>query len=144
MFWLHFAALVCGGALAASGFIVARKPEAKELLGKLAPYQGGIGVAMLVAGVLNTVDGALGGSLKIMEFSMLLGLTILSTVVCELLVGFLLGFGLIAAWIPGEGAAEVKMLSLQKKLAAISAPLGLVAMGTGVLSLLYHLSILKP
>ena len=144
MFWLHFAALVCGGALAASGFIISKKPEAKELLGKLAPYQGGIGVAMLVAGVLNVVDGAFGASLQIMKISMLFGITLLSMVTCELLVGFLLGFGLIAAWIPGEGAAEQKGVELQKKLATISAPLGGIAMITGVLALLYQLNILKP
>jgi hypothetical protein len=144
MFWLHFAALLCGGALAASGFIIARKPEAKDLLGKLAPYQGGIGVAMLASGVWNLIDGTFGIALKAMEYSMLLGLTLLSMVLCELLVGFLLGFGLIAAWIPGEGAAEVKMLNLQKKLATISAPLGLVAMATAVLALLYQLKILSP
>ena len=143
MFWFHFAALLCGGALAASGFIIAKKPEAKELLGKLAPYQGGIGVAMLVAGILNIVDGAIGGSFAIMEFSMLFGITILSMVVCEVLVGFLLGFGLIASWIPGEGAAEQKGIELQKKLTNISAPLGLVAMVTGVLALLYELKILS-
>jgi hypothetical protein len=144
MFWLHFAALVCGGALAASGFIISKKPEAKDLLAKLAPYQGGIGVAMLVAGVLHIVDGAIGGSFAMMKFSMLAGITLLSMVVCEVLVGFLLGFGLIATWIPGEGAAEQKGVELQKKLTNIQAPLGLVAMATGLLALLYQLSILKP
>ena len=38
-----FAALLVLGVVCASNLIIARKPDAKELIGKIAPYQGWIG-----------------------------------------------------------------------------------------------------
>ena len=142
MFWLHFFLLLLGGSLAASKFIIARKPSASALILKIAPFQGAIGVAMLVAGIINIFDGAIGGGLDALGFSVLLGLTILSTVFSEVVVGFLLGFGLIAKWIPGEGSAEQKGLAIQKKLVAVEAPLGIIAMVTAVFWLLFRIGVL--
>jgi len=53
IFLLNIIALAAGGILAASGFIVAQKPNAKELIDKLVPFQVTIGVAMLVLGLVN-------------------------------------------------------------------------------------------
>ncbi len=39
---------ILGGLIAASGLIVAKKPNAKELLDKLTPYQGCVGFPFLV------------------------------------------------------------------------------------------------
>ena len=38
---------IAGGLLAASNLIIARKPNAKDLIDKLTPYQGWIGIVML-------------------------------------------------------------------------------------------------
>ena len=43
---------IVGGLIAASSFLITKKPDAKELFEKLAPYQGFVGVGMLVLGVL--------------------------------------------------------------------------------------------
>ena len=105
-----------------------------------------IGHFVVISTVLNVVQKTLSMLLLLIDDAIhtRLGLTLLLTVICELLVGFLLGFGLIATWIPGEGAAETKMLELQKKLALINTPLGFVSIVTGILLLLYQLKILKP
>jgi hypothetical protein len=79
-----------------------------------------------------------------LRFSLLLGVTLISAVVCELVVGFLLGFGLIAKLLPGDGSAGQKGLSLQHKLARWQVPLGLVALATALLLILYRLHILSP
>src|SRR5215468_2213849 len=42
---------IAGGILAASALIIARKPNAKELIDKLTPYQGWIGVVMFGWGI---------------------------------------------------------------------------------------------
>lgn len=42
---------IAGGTIASSGFIIGRRPNAKELIEKLTPYQGSIGIVMLVCGV---------------------------------------------------------------------------------------------
>jgi hypothetical protein len=125
---------VAGGLLAASAFIIAKKPEAKDMLAKLAPYQGGIGVAMFGLGIYNALD--------IMDYIdaigtlPFLGITALLTIFSLVVVGFLLGFNLIAQWIPGEGAAEKKGAAIQAKLATFSAPLGFVSIVAGVLCLI--------
>lgn len=49
---------IAGGILAASALIVARKPNAQQLIDKLTPYTGWIGIVMFcwgVYGVLNVV-----------------------------------------------------------------------------------------
>lgn len=134
MGWIFgIVAPIVGGSIAASSFIVSRKPDADEVLKKLAPYQGGIGVSMLVVGLWSALRsiGSFGLFLRSLP-----GMVSLATIVLLVLVGFLLGFGLIASWIPGEGEAEQKGLELQKKLATYNAPLGLAAIGCGIYNLL--------
>src|SRR5574342_1182562 len=46
---------IVGGILAASGFIISKKPNAKELIDKLVPYQGWVGVVMLGWGVWELI-----------------------------------------------------------------------------------------
>ena len=40
--------MILGGALGAAGFIVSKKPNAKELIDKLTPFGGFIGIGLLV------------------------------------------------------------------------------------------------
>src|SRR6266568_6355155 len=87
---------IAGGILAASALIIARKPNAKDLIDKLTPYQGWIGVVMFGWGIWE-----LFGVLRFMSLlSVRPGLWTfwLATGVADLLVGFLLGFGLITKW----------------------------------------------
>ena len=46
---------ILGGLIAASSLIVSKKPNAKELLDKLAPFQGIIGVILLVSSILGVL-----------------------------------------------------------------------------------------
>src|SRR5688500_18694499 len=102
-------AVIIGGILAASGWIVSKKPNAKELIDKIVPFQGFIGVGLLAWGIYDLI--------RTVEFwgpflkhAMMLGIALIGYVLSEIVLGFLLGFGLIAKWIPGEGAAETKAL----------------------------------
>jgi len=52
---LNAIAVLLGGVLAISGLIIAKKPDAKQLIDKLSPYQAMIGVAMVFLGVINFV-----------------------------------------------------------------------------------------
>jgi hypothetical protein len=142
MEWLHVTGLIVGGVLAAASFIVSKKPDAEKLIGKIRPYQGFVGVALLALGVFSIIDGALGAAFDILSVKVLLGLTILSIVVCELLLGFLLGMPLIARWIPGESSAETRALELNKKLGVYQVTIGFVALATVLLWLLYRFEIL--
>lgn len=142
MEWIHLSALLVGGILAAASFIVSKKPDAEKLIGKIRPYQGFVGVGLLAMGVWNIVDGALGVGFHLMKFKVLLGLTLISFVMCELLLGFLLGMPLIAKWIPGESDAETKAVELSKKLGVYQVTIGFVAIATVLLWLLYRFRVL--
>ncbi len=142
MEWIHLSALLVGGVLATASFIVSKKPDAERLIGKIRPYQGFVGVGLLAMGVWLIVDGALGVGVDRMSFNVLQGLTLISFVVCELLLGFLLGMPLIAQWIPGESSAETKALELSKKLGVYQVTIGFVAIATVLIWLLYRFQVL--
>ena len=44
--------LILGGAVACSGLIVAKKPDAERLLAKIAPFQALIGLALMGLGII--------------------------------------------------------------------------------------------
>ncbi len=123
---------ILGGILAASGFIIARKPNAKELIDKIVPYQGWIGVVMFFWGVWEVISSVLG-----MGLLAIAPLTWIFWVLCgvaDLLVGFILGFALISKWtMSGNEAALKKGQDLREKLVKIQVPLGFMAIVMGAL-----------
>lgn len=121
---------IAGGILAASGFFIKRAPNAQQLIDKLAPYQGWIGVVMFGWGVWETISSVLGISLLSSHpltwvFWMLSG-------VADLLVGFLLGFGLITHYALSKNPiAMAKGQRIRTTLVSVQAPLGLLAVVMG-------------
>ena len=117
---------ILGGILAASSFIVAKKPDAREFIGKLAPYQGGIGIAMIVIGIFGILN-------LISHFT----LFILVKAVVDLGLGFLLGFSLLNRWFLSK---DVDMLrkaeDLKMKLVKYEVTGGIIAIIVGTLRLL--------
>ena len=134
--WLIYFTIIpiLGGLLAASGFILSKRPDAKQYLDKIAPYQGFIGLAMFADGLINLTN--------LFHLSIWTGLskiTILILVPSLILVGFLLGFSMAAKYLfrgGGSAVAQQKAANIQKKLAAYSAPLGFASIVGGVLFLI--------
>lgn len=132
-------AVIVGSLIALSGFIIAKKPSSKQLFEKMAPYQGFLGVALLVLGIwgfLRTI-GHWGDFLR--YYPLLLALGIIACVISEVIIGFCLGFGVIAKWLPGESGAEKKGLEIQRQLLGFSMPIGVVGLLSGVIVLYYFL-----
>ncbi len=145
--WLLYYVVIpiAGGLLAASGFILSKKPDAKKYLDMLAPYQGFIGIAMFADGILNISDLLHVGAY--LSLSKIIGVTILIVVPSLLLVGLLLRFSLAAKYLfrgGGGQAAQEKAGQIQAKLATFSAPLGFASIIGGFMCLLMYLNILKP
>jgi hypothetical protein len=136
-------AVIVASVVALSSFVIAKKPEAKGLFEKIQPYQGFLGVFLLAWGIYDLLRYVLlgfeGSSMSLfsifLEVDKLAAFTLLGYVASAILLGFLLGFGLIAKWIPGEGAAEKKGLEIQEKLLGYSLPIGLIGLISAILFL---------
>jgi hypothetical protein len=117
------------GILGASSLIIARKPDAKEMIAKLAPYQGWIGAVSALWGVWGVISAVLG--LSLLGVKPLLWITILADAVIQLALGLLLGVGVLKTFIKNP-EANAKMDQTITKLAPYQGTLGLVAIGVGI------------
>ncbi len=120
------------GVLGASNLIISRKPDAKELIAKVAPYQGWIGAVSAVWGVWIVISailnlGWLGGGF----WSMIWWITYLADGVVQLALGLLLGVGVFKTFVKQPEAVQ-RMDELVAKLAPFQGTIGLVAIGLGV------------
>jgi hypothetical protein len=126
MWIVTVAILFCGGVLAATSLIVSRKPSAKELIDKLVPYQGFIGVAMFVWGIYDVIH--MFSALKLISLIPVTVIVVVVGSVTELVLGFLLGFGLITKYALSKNEqAKEKGQRIRGKLVVFQAPLGICA-----------------
>ena len=125
---MHYG-LVILGILGASNLIIARQPKAKELIGKIAPYQGWIGASSALWGIYLVVINVLGIS-SLLKAPVSGALTLGGSVVMAAL-GLLLGIGVLKTFIKQPQAVE-KMDALATRLAPKQGLLGLVAIGVGI------------
>ncbi len=139
MGYLWSVILILGGILGCAGLIVAKKPDAKELIGKLQPFQAAIGVALLIFGVINLLNAI--RLLSAVGQWPVLVITAFAAVVSAIVLGIMFGMPMVAK-LSASGAAKGEELG--KKLAPYQTLFGLVAMGSGLVFLLFTLGILKP
>jgi hypothetical protein len=120
---------ILGGVIAASSYIVSKKANAKELIDKLIPYQGWIGVVLLFWSIKNV--------LRLLNYFN--GYTLLFAV-AQFIVGFLLAYGLLSQYLfkNSEEAIE-KGQQLRVKLIQYQVPAGVGLIILGVLRLIQWL-----
>jgi hypothetical protein len=126
--------LIAGGLLAASTIIVARRPDAQQVINRLVPFQAMIGVALLALGIINAIRLLSSGGLRGLSAVPFFSASLLSMLGCSILLGFLFGMPLISRLIPGNSSAEQKAAEFAQKIAAFQIVLGLLGI---VASLLY-------
>ena len=133
-------ALIVAGILAASAFIISKAPNAKQLIDKIAPIQGFLGVGLLVVGIIDLIRliPKIDEVNRAAETYMIWVLGIYAGVASAVLLGFFLGMPLIAKWIPGESPVEQRAMEMQKKVGAYQTLLGFVGIGAAVVLLYYY------
>jgi hypothetical protein len=147
--------IVCG-ALAASGFIIQRKPDARELFDKLAPYQGTMGVILVLWSTWSLFDAlryftgetgrtvrrlAAAGLLNAGKFSFAAWTEMISGFV-GVTLGFLLAYALINKYALSRSAAAAERGAVvQSKLVSIQAPLGAAGIVCGVLLMIAKINL---
>ncbi len=117
------------GVLGASSIIVARRPDAKEMIGKLAPFQGWIGAISAIWGVWMVISSVL--SIGWLAYAPIYWATFLASGVLQLCLGLLLGVGIFKQFVKDPTANE-KMDQTITKLAPYQGTLGLIAIGVGI------------
>jgi hypothetical protein len=121
--------LILLGVLGAANLIIARKPDAKEIIVKLAPYQGWIGAVSVLCAIWQIIGTFLNlGLLSALPF---MWVTFAATAVLQLVLGLLLGVGVLKTFTKSP-EAHARMDETIRKVAPYQGTLGLVAIGTGV------------
>jgi len=123
---------IVGGILASSSLIIAKKPNAKELIDKLTPFQGWIGLILAFWGLWGAIQLVLNiGHIGVVW---IIGLAIC---VVEFAVGFVLGFGLISKYfLERSEVAKEKGQKLRLKLVNYQVPGGIILIILGILSII--------
>lgn len=136
--WITVIATIVGGLLAVPGLMVGKNPQAKELLDKIAPFQGIIGIVLFFWGLVFLIARPLSyfGMINILP---VLWITMFLLYLVQILLGFLLGFGFISKMTSGNEQARMKSEELRMKLATYQGPLGIAAIVLGVWFLIYGL-----
>lgn len=131
----HALLTVAGGLLAASSWIIARQPQARDLYARVEGWRGGFGILLLAWGLfvlifryLLALPATLSAPLDIIVYTV--------TVLADIAIGFLLGYPLMSRWwLRRNPAAEDKARALRARLHPYQIGLGLTAIVTGVLFL---------
>jgi hypothetical protein len=122
---------VVGGILAMSSMLVARKPNAAQLIDKLVPYQGYVGTTMFFWGVWELIDAV--RSLGMLSSHPLGWGFWLLMAIADFSVGLILGFGLISTYaFRGNPIAIQKGQALRQALVKFQVPLGALAILTSI------------
>jgi hypothetical protein len=117
------------GVLGASSLIIAKRPDAKEAIAKIAPYQGWIGAVSALWGAWGIISSVL--SLGWLAHFPIYWITFLADSVLQLALGLLLGVGVLKTFIKNP-QAQAKMDQTITKLAPYQGTLGLIAIGVGI------------
>lgn len=117
------------GVLGASNLIIAKKPDAAELIGKMAPYQGWFGAISALWGVWTVISAVLNmGIIGASLFATIWWGLWLATGIVLVSLGLLFGVGVMKTFIK-DPTAQAKMDETVQKLAPKQGVLGLIAIG---------------
>lgn len=126
--FLTFLALLILGFIAAGTRIAASQPQASQLLSKMRPYRGAIGMAGLVWGIFKLV-GVL-SAMNIIPTFPVVWLTLLANAGVMIILGFLLGYTMLVDMILSRSDDALRKAErLHLKLAPLESLFGFIALG---------------
>jgi hypothetical protein len=116
--------------IAVPSLTLAKKPNAKELLEKIEPYQGWIGIVFCFWGIWGVITALL--NIEWLTTSPPWWITFLTGNTASAVLGFMLGFGLINKYFLSKNeVAKAKAEELRIKIAPKQGKLGLVGIIVG-------------
>jgi hypothetical protein len=133
--------LIVAGVLAASALIIKNQPNARDLIAKIVPFQGIIGIVLLLFGIYWLLFWILPYLGVMMRYSPIWGLVALASCLVAIILGFLLGYGLLSQYLLSKNADAARSgEAMRLKLAGIQGPVGLVGIVLGIWMLINSLS----
>ena len=129
--------LVVLGLLGAYSLIVARKPDAKELLDKIVPIQGWLGVISLIWGLWLLIWGIL--NLGVLSAHFIWLITHFAMAVCLAVLGLLLGIGIIRGFVKNP-ESRAKLEGTVLALSPWQGTLGIISIVLGIWGLIASLT----
>lgn len=116
--------------IAVPSLILSKKPNAKELLEKIEPYQGWIGLVFCIWGVWAIIQSVL--NLGWLSTAPIWWATYLASGVVQAGLGFMLGYGVMNKLFLSKNAeAKEKAEQLRAKIAPKQGKLGLLGLAVG-------------
>jgi len=116
--------------IAVPSLILSKKPNAKELLEKVAPYQGWIGVIFCFWGVWGIISAIL--NMGWLTTAPIWWITLLAGSIVEAGLGFMLGYGLISKmFLSKNEEAKEKAEKIREKIAPKQGKLGVLGLIVG-------------
>ena len=121
------------GCLAVPQMVMSKSPDAKKALDKIVPFQGWIGVISLIWGLYNVIWlirylSALGAGVKGILFFLVFAVF----VICQIVLGFILGIGVVKSFVK-DANAQAKLDETLTKVLPYQSKLGLLAIVDGIL-----------
>lgn len=123
--------LIVLGILAAPSLLLSKKPNAQELLDKITPYQGWIGLVFCLWGVWGVISAIL--NMGLLSSWPIWWITWIASSAIQAVLGFLLGYGMINKLLLSKNEdTKKKGEQLLQKLAPLQGRLGLIGIFVGV------------
>lgn len=123
--------LIILGLLAIPSLVISKKPEAKEMFDKIAPFQGWIGIVFAIFGIWGIISCLI--HVGVISIAPILWITSLVVSVVEACLGFILGYNLINQYVLAKNpeAAE-KGKEMLTRLLPLQGQLGILAILLGI------------
>ena len=122
--------------IAVPSIILAKRPNAQELLDKITPYQGWIGLVFNFWGVYGIIFSGVLGISWLSEWP-IYWITTLAVNIMQAILGFLLGYGMISKYVFSKNEQAIqKGKQLLAKLAPIQGKLGIAGIIVGIWSII--------
>lgn len=129
--------LVIAGLLASPALLAGKNKAAEDMLKKIAPFQGWVGVVILFWGIWGLIYSIM--NLGWLSSAPIWWATFLAVAVIEVLLGILLGFNLVSQYVLSKNVeAKAKGDELYKKLLPKQSLIGLIGIGVGVWAIISH------
>jgi hypothetical protein len=121
--------LVLLGVLAVPSLIIAKRPDAKEMIAKITPYQGWIGAVSCLSGIWFIISAVL--NLSVLSHWPVYWISWLVGGIFQAALGLILGIGTLKTFIKNP-QAQAKMDETLAKLSPKQGMLGVGAIGFGI------------